>query len=69
MDIQTIARINELRRKAIEGTLTEADMIEGVQLLRADRRSAAVASETVRKKKAVAAIPDADTLLDELGGL
>lgn len=69
MDIQTIARINELRRKAIDGQLTQDDMIEGIQLLRADRRSAAVASETVRKKKAIQAIPDADTLLDELGGL
>lgn len=69
MNLTTIAKINELRRKAIEGALTEEDMKEGIQLLRADRRSASVASETSRKKKAVAEIPCGDDLLAELGGL
>lgn len=69
MDFETIARVNELRRKGILGTLTKDDMIEGVRLLRQDRKSAHVASATARKSKAAVEIPDADDLLRELGGM
>ncbi len=69
MNLETIAQINELRRKGIAGTLTQEDMKQGIALLRSDRRSASVASEKSIKTKAVAEIPNADDLLSELGGL
>jgi hypothetical protein len=62
-------RVALLRAKAASNTMTEADMVEAIKLLRAGRVGAAAASDGARRKTAKAAIPDADSLLDELGGL
>jgi hypothetical protein len=57
------------RAKAAEGTLTQEEMREAIAALRGDRKAAQNASESSTKRvaKAKAAIPDADSLLDELG--
>lgn len=66
---ETLAKIAVWRQKAVEGTLTLDEMKEAITLLRQGRTSAAVSSETARRKKAVAAIPSADDLMNELEGL
>jgi hypothetical protein len=66
---ETLQRIAALRQKAIDGTLSREDAIEGVKLLRQDRMSAAERSDTSRRKAAKAAIPSADDMLGELEGL
>lgn len=66
---ETQARLAILRSKATDGTITEEEMREGIRLLRGDRIGAQVASDSSRRKKAVAVIPSADDLLEELGGL
>lgn len=65
---ETQARLAALRQKVADGTITEAEMAEGIRLLRGDRIGAQVASDTSRRKKAVAVIPSADDLLTELSG-
>lgn len=62
-------RIALLRSKAAAGTITETDMAEAIRLLRSGRVGAAAASDGARRKTAKAVIPDADSLLDELGGI
>ena len=62
-------RVAILRAKAVAKTLTEADMLEAIKVLRGGRVGAAAASETARRKTVKAAIPDADDLLNELEGL
>lgn len=59
------------RQKANDGTLTLEEQKEAILLLRAGRKNAltAQAASASKTKKAKAAIPDADSLLDELGGL
>ena len=69
MNPETIAEVAVLRQKSAEGTLTQDDMKKAIRFLRADRRSAAAASEISRRGKAKAAIPSADDMLDQLGGL
>lgn len=66
---ETLSRIAILQQKCAEGTVTVEEMREAVLLLRGERRTAATASETSRRKTAKAAIPDADSLLNELEGL
>lgn len=68
---ETTAKIQLWRQKAIEGTLTKEEMREAIVLMRGERRSAAVASETARKTAAKKTKPqlDGDDLLAELGGL
>lgn len=71
-DIQSIdtqSRIAQLRAKAVTGDLTKEEMKEGIRLMRADRQFVSRASESSKRKVAKAAIPDADELLKELGGL
>lgn len=63
------ARIAIWRRKAIDGTLSDEEMKEAVDLLRAGRVTAAAASAASRSKRAVKIIPSADDLLDELKDL
>lgn len=63
------SKIAVWRAKANEGTLTLEDVREYVEILRQGRRGAAEASDQARRKRAKATIKDADTLLDELGGL
>lgn len=55
------------RAKADAGTLTEEEMIQGIKLMREGRYGASVASDTAKRKRAAAVIPDADDLLKELG--
>ncbi len=67
MTPETNSRIQILRQRARDGTLTEADMAEAIRMLRGDRQSASIASDTSKRKAAKAAIPDSDSLLRELG--
>lgn len=62
-------RVAILRAKAAAGTMTEADMAEAIRVLREGRVGAQAASDGARRKTAKAVIPDADTLLGELGAL
>lgn len=67
-DVQ--ARIVILRQKAIDGTLTQEEMREGIILMRGDRKAAAASvasSGAKRTAKAKAEIKSADEMLDELG--
>jgi hypothetical protein len=63
------SKIADWRRKATEGTLTLPEMREAILHLRAGRVSAANASATAKRKKAIAEIPHAEDLLSELKGL
>lgn len=56
------------RQKIADNTMTEGEMLEAVQVLRAGRLRAAAASDTSRRAKAKAEIPSADDMLNELGG-
>lgn len=67
MQPETQQRIATLRQKAVEGTLTLDEMREAVKMMRGDRASSVKASADSRRAKVKAAIPDADTMLDELG--
>jgi len=69
MNLETETKFAVWRQRAIEGTLTEAEMAEAVRIMRGDRRGAAIASDKSRKSAAKTAIPSADDLLSELGGL
>lgn len=67
MSPELASRIQIWRQRARDNTLTEADMAEAVAALRGDRQGAAIASDTSRRKSAKAAIPDAESMLAELG--
>ena len=60
------SKIELWRRKALDGTLTEADQIEAVRALREGRLGAAIASETSRKAKAAKPAVSGNDLLDEM---
>ena len=68
MQPETQGRLAALRQKAVEGTLTIEEMKEAIVMMRGDRASS-VKNTDARRAKVKAAIPDADTLLDELGGI
>ena len=65
------AQISEWRTKAADGTLSPDDMKAIIAQLRQGRLSAAEAAQVAAKtrKKAIAVIPDAGSLLDELADL
>lgn len=64
------AKIALWRQKALEGTLTPQEMFEAIRALRESRMSARDASDSAKRRKAIAAIPDADDMLKEImGGL
>lgn len=67
--LNTLSRIAQLRAKSLSGELTREEMKEAINLMRGDRKNAARASESSKRKVAKAAIPDADTMLNELEGL
>ena len=67
--LDTMTKIAIWRQKAIDGTLTVEEMKEAIQVMRGDRRGAAIASDKARKAEAGVAIPTADDLLAELGDL
>jgi hypothetical protein len=62
-------RLINLRGKAVDGSLSIEEMKEAVRLMRGDRASAVKNSDSSRRKMAKAEIPDADSLLDELGNI
>lgn len=70
MNPELQAKVNVWRSKAIAGTLTPEDELEAIQALREGRKSAAIASEAVRTRKAAAAapVPSGDDLLAEMLG-
>lgn len=63
------SKIADWRRRSAEGTLELAEMKEAVLHLRAGRINAANTSAASKRKKAIAEIPHADDMLDELDGL
>ncbi len=58
-------RLEELRTKAANGTITDAELREAIEALRQGRIANATASKTSRSRK-TAAKPDADAMLAEL---
>jgi hypothetical protein len=66
-DIQQ--RIALLRSKIADGTITLEEMKEGVAYLREGRLAAAQASASSKRKRAIAEIPKASDMLDELDEL
>ena len=62
------ARLNALRAKAADGTITQVELSEGVALLRQGRRSS-VEAASKRRTSAAKATRNADDLLNELEGL
>lgn len=62
------ARMNVLRTKCADGTITQEELAEGVSLLRQGRRSSVEAAARTRKA-AVKQTRSAEDLLNELEGL
>lgn len=69
MSPEVVQRLNILRAKSNDGTITTQEYQEAIRLMRADRVSAqhASANSTARKKAPKAEIKSADEMLDELG--
>lgn len=67
MQPETVGRLSFLRQKALDGTLSMEEMKEAVIMMRGDRASSVRNTDSARRAKVKAAIPDADTMLDELG--
>jgi hypothetical protein len=63
------AKISSWRLRAAEGTLTIEEMKEAILHLRSGRVSAQAASGAAKRKKAIAEIPAAADMLDELNDL
>lgn len=66
---ETQAKVQLWRQKAREGTLSQEERREAIQLLRQDRIGAAQVSTASRAKKAPKAPVNADDLLSELENL
>lgn len=68
----TQMKIQLWRQKVVDGTLTQDDMKEAIQVLRADRVNAAASSASSHARRAPAkakAAINSDSLLDELGDI
>lgn len=63
------ARVQLLRQRSREGTLTDEEAREAIILLRQDRVAAAAASAKSKAKKAAAAPVNSEDLLSELDNL
>lgn len=63
---ETASRIAILRAKIADNTITEEELKEGIRILREGRLAAAQSPASATRKKAIAAIPDANSLLDSL---
>lgn len=63
------AKIASWRLRAAEGTLTLDEMKEAVAWLRQGRVAAANASASAKRKRAIAEIPKAEDMLDDLNNL
>lgn len=61
-------KISFIRQKVVDGSVTLDELREAIQIMRADRRTA-VTSSAAKRSRAKAAIPDAASLLDELGNI
>lgn len=62
-------RLQEWRKKALDGTITNEELKEAISLMRQER---VFAGERSAKKRAAKAKPeaiDSDAMLNELGGL
>jgi hypothetical protein len=64
---EVVQKVAVWRQRIAANQLTETEMQDIVNTLRAGRVGAAVASEASRRKTAKAAVPDADDMLKELG--
>jgi hypothetical protein len=62
-----LAKIESYRAKSLDNTITLDELKEAVKLMREGRLAASASSDAAKRKKAVAAIPNADDLLGELG--
>jgi hypothetical protein len=62
---EVLSQISIWRQKMLDKTMTEEEYIKAVEVMREGRKSA-LASATTAKKKATAAIPSADDILDGL---
>jgi hypothetical protein len=62
-------RIEILRQKSADNTITLDEMREAVVLMREGRKAAATSASVSRTKKAKAEIKSADEMLDELGSI
>lgn len=67
--LEVQALIGQLRMKCLDGTITQEELKEGVKLMRAGRMNSSVSAETKRRTKAIAEIPKASDLLNELDNL
>lgn len=63
------AKIAEWKSRSIDGTMTVEDYRVAIAAIRGDRKSAHAASDQSRRTKAKAVIPDAKSMLSDLGGL
>lgn len=63
------SRIAIWRQKTSDGSMSVEEYREAIAAIRGDRKNAAVTSEQSKRKKAAKVIPDAKSLLGELGGL
>lgn len=57
------------RMKAVDGTLTQAEMKEAIIYLRAGRKASAEASAASKRKRAIVEIPAAEDLLADMDSL
>ena len=62
-------KIHNWRMRAADNSLTLEEMKEAIKFLRADRQAAAAASAGSTRKRAIAAIPSAESMLDDLDKL
>lgn len=67
MSPEVASQIAVWRQQAFEGTLTVEDQRKIIELIRGDRKNAAVSSEKARKTRAKKEIKSADDMLKELG--
>lgn len=67
MSPEVASQIAVWRQQAFEGTLTVDDQRKIIELIRGDRKNAAVSSEKARKTRAKKEIKSADDMLKELG--
>ena len=63
------AQIAIWRQKSLDGQMTVEEYRAAITAIRGDRKSAHAASDQSRRTKAKAAIPDAKSMLGELGSL
>lgn len=67
-DDETLVKIAEFRQKMANNTLTEAEAIEAVRMLRGGNARAAAIGGATKARTAKAPV-DVNSLLGELGGL